>query len=339
VAISLREQGYAYDFFIHHNLERYTGHSFRHNLPSIIYVPVLLVGLLPWAVYLPAVFSRYFPRRWRNRAERPELLMLWLTAIVTVVFFSFSGTKLPGYILPAFPPLAVLTGALVAEWSASGQSDKQMSNGARSLMSAILIILAVLTGAEIWMGCIDFWIVIPVGVSGLAVWQMAYSIRRDRRRGFVVWAFSGIIIILLFAFGHTAMTVYESMSGRALARLVTPDMVMEGKFCFLPNRVPSFTLYAGLTKTEKLGKVSSGGIKKLMEQMAGESRVYCFVSGKKSFEELKKEAVCPMYVLGQNANHWLVTNRPSAGNVLMSLPLQNGRTGPTGLVGPDQTGR
>ena len=198
LAISLREPGYAYDFFIHHNLRRYTGHSFRHNLPGIIYVPVLLVGLLPWAVYLPAVVSRYFPRRWCNRAERPELLMLWLTAIVIVVFFSFSGTKLLGYILPAIPPLAVLTGALIAEWIESVHPDRKMNRAGQALTFTILITLLVVTGAEIWLGCIDFWIVIPAGVSGLALWQMGYAIRRDRRRGFVVWAFRGIIIILLF---------------------------------------------------------------------------------------------------------------------------------------------
>jgi len=135
------------------------------------------------------------------------------------------------------------------------------------------------------------------------------------------------------------MTVYELLSARVLARLVPPDTVEESEFYFLPNRVPSFTLYAGLTKTEKLGKVSSEGIKKLMERMAGESRVYCFVSGRKSFEEIKKSNIHPIYIIGRSRDRWLITNRPSAGDVLMSLPLRNGRTGLTGLVGPDQSGR
>lgn len=339
VAISLREPGYAYDFFIHHNLERYAGYSFKHHWPGIIYIPIVLAGLLPWTVYLPAVFARYFPRRWRSRAERPELLMLWLTVIVIVVFFSFSGTKLPSYILPAIPPLAVLTGTLIAEWIEPAHPDRKMSVAAGAFTFTVLMILLVLTGAEIWLGCIDPWIVVPAGVGGLAVWRMAEAIRRDQRRGFVVWAFGGIIIILLFVFGHTAMRGYELLSARVLARLVPPDTVAESRFCFLPNRVPSFILYTGITKTEKLGRASSESIKRLMELMAGESRVYCFVSGTKNFEEVKKANVHPIYVLGRIADHWLITNRPAAGNKSMSPQLQESHIAPTNLATPDQNGR
>ena len=38
----------------------------------------------------------------------PEFLVLW--AFIPIVFFSFSQSKLPGYILPAIPPIAILTG-------------------------------------------------------------------------------------------------------------------------------------------------------------------------------------------------------------------------------------
>src|SRR6185312_7089252 len=38
----------------------------------------------------------------------PEFLVLW--TLIPIVFFSFSKSKLPGYILPSIPPIAVLTG-------------------------------------------------------------------------------------------------------------------------------------------------------------------------------------------------------------------------------------
>ena len=38
----------------------------------------------------------------------PEFLVLW--ALIPIVFFSFSQSKLPGYILPSLPPITILTG-------------------------------------------------------------------------------------------------------------------------------------------------------------------------------------------------------------------------------------
>src|SRR6202042_2304508 len=38
----------------------------------------------------------------------PEFLVLW--AFIPIIFFSFSESKLPGYILPSIPPITILTG-------------------------------------------------------------------------------------------------------------------------------------------------------------------------------------------------------------------------------------
>ena len=42
----------------------------------------------------------------------PEFLVLW--ALIPIVFFSFSQSKLPGYILPSIPPITILTGDYIA---------------------------------------------------------------------------------------------------------------------------------------------------------------------------------------------------------------------------------
>jgi 4-amino-4-deoxy-L-arabinose transferase-like glycosyltransferase len=93
-------------FFIHEHFQRYTSGVHQRGAPWWFFVPQLLVGLLPWLALWPgmAVLA------WREpKAEelRPlHLLAAWAVAIF--VFFSASGSKLPGYILPVLPALAVL---------------------------------------------------------------------------------------------------------------------------------------------------------------------------------------------------------------------------------------
>ncbi len=101
-------------FFVEHNLERYTSNMFHHPQPFWYYLPVLVLGLAPWTVLAGAAFVDAL-RRWRGRlikpgeAENNFLVFLTVWAVVPIVFFSLSGAKLPGYILPAMPAWTLLT--------------------------------------------------------------------------------------------------------------------------------------------------------------------------------------------------------------------------------------
>jgi 4-amino-4-deoxy-L-arabinose transferase-like glycosyltransferase len=91
-------------FFLNHNLERFTSTVHNHPGSILYYVPVLLGGLFPWSgLVLPALFS-IRPRR----SAADLFLCLWL--LLPLLFFSAAGSKLPGYILPCLPPLAILAG-------------------------------------------------------------------------------------------------------------------------------------------------------------------------------------------------------------------------------------
>ena len=86
-------------FFLNHNLQRFTSEVHGHPQPFYFYLPVLLLLLFPWSfILIPALRGRY------TRSE--QLTLLW--AVVPFVFFSLSGSKLPVYILPMIPPLALL---------------------------------------------------------------------------------------------------------------------------------------------------------------------------------------------------------------------------------------
>jgi 4-amino-4-deoxy-L-arabinose transferase-like glycosyltransferase len=88
-------------FFVNQNIERFTTTIHGHGRPFYFYLPVLLLLTFPWTFVLISALRRTFGKN--------EQLMLWW-AVVPFVFFSLSGSKLPGYILPMVPPIALLLG-------------------------------------------------------------------------------------------------------------------------------------------------------------------------------------------------------------------------------------
>jgi 4-amino-4-deoxy-L-arabinose transferase-like glycosyltransferase len=88
-------------FFINQNIERFTSTIHGHGRPFYFFLPVLLLLTFPWTFVMISALRRTFGKN--------EQVMLWW-AVVPFVFFSFSGSKLPGYILPMVPPIALLLG-------------------------------------------------------------------------------------------------------------------------------------------------------------------------------------------------------------------------------------
>lgn len=98
-------------FFIQHHFARYFSNKYHHPQPIYFYFVVLVLLTLPWTAYL--VDALLNVRRWRWSEAGPInklrlLALAWL--VMPVVFFSFSGSKLPGYILPVLPAASLLIG-------------------------------------------------------------------------------------------------------------------------------------------------------------------------------------------------------------------------------------
>ena len=102
IAVSLRNPGFAEFFFIHEHFARYTSGVHQRGGAWWYFVPILLVGLMPWSSALAWLLN---PGRDAQRGAR-ALLLAWSGLVF--VFFSLSGSKLPSYILPMFPALGLL---------------------------------------------------------------------------------------------------------------------------------------------------------------------------------------------------------------------------------------
>ncbi len=124
IEVQRRNPNFLRVFLLQHNLERFATDRYRHGQALWYYLPVVLLALLPWAVLSVAALVaaiRESLAEWRARRAKghyrgfqragdafPEFLVIW--ALLPILFFTFSDSKLPGYILPSIPPLTVLTG-------------------------------------------------------------------------------------------------------------------------------------------------------------------------------------------------------------------------------------
>ena len=90
-------------FFFKHNIDRFQGAMEQHGGNIFYYVPVLLLGLLPYTTVLISTLMRI---KTIIKDDLSLFLMLWFGFVF--VFFSLSGTKLPHYIVYGFAPLIIL---------------------------------------------------------------------------------------------------------------------------------------------------------------------------------------------------------------------------------------
>jgi 4-amino-4-deoxy-L-arabinose transferase-like glycosyltransferase len=102
-------------FFIYEHYTRFTTKVHGRYQPWYYFVPVLLLGMMPWTLLMFDTLLRAW--KWgaaRARSFSPErFLLVWI--VFVYVFFSVSGSKLPSYLLPMFPALALLMGRHFAE--------------------------------------------------------------------------------------------------------------------------------------------------------------------------------------------------------------------------------
>jgi 4-amino-4-deoxy-L-arabinose transferase-like glycosyltransferase len=107
VALSLARPDFPYYGLVKESLTRFTSSAeFRRGGPFYYYIPVIAAVFFPWSVLLPEMLVRGWRRR--STAVRADA-MLAIFAIVVVIFFSISKSKLPGYVLPGIVALGVLT--------------------------------------------------------------------------------------------------------------------------------------------------------------------------------------------------------------------------------------
>jgi 4-amino-4-deoxy-L-arabinose transferase-like glycosyltransferase len=219
-------------FFLKHNVGRFLKPMESHSGPFYYYLLVLLPGFYPWAVFLPQAVAGAIKAR--NLDDRfpgfLKLQVIW--AAVIFLFFSVSSTKLPNYILPSFPALALLTGAWVDSLAGTsgsgfrGRSVSWMLNLLPALFFPALIIAVLKIRAP---GLINLsWLAVPMAAAVL-IGMLLHWLRMAPSSVFRVAAYAtavGTLCIYVFLLPRLEHLRMAPRLGRAIAQASAPGDIV-----------------------------------------------------------------------------------------------------------------
>jgi 4-amino-4-deoxy-L-arabinose transferase-like glycosyltransferase len=210
-----RAQGQAFVdvFLLDHNVRRFTSTIHRHPGPPWYYVPVLLGGLFPWTGLLVPALAQV-----RARRDRADLFVLsWL--VLPLLFFSAAGSKLPGYILPCLPPLALWMGRAAERMARAERATPEdaltrrvmalVTLGFSALVAALPLVLA-RQGEPLWR------LTVPLAAWSLMVgWMFSRRLGRDPDGALRLLRVGAAGLLLLLALAAPPL-LEKRESGRAL---------------------------------------------------------------------------------------------------------------------------
>src|SRR5262245_43827954 len=190
-------------FFFEHNLGRATATMENHNGTIFFYPLAILVGFFPWSVFaLPLVIDIVLQLRRRNCFHAGYLLAVcWIG--VYVVLFSLARTKLPSYVTPCYPALALLAGNYIDRWSRQSAAVAGrwliaafacLALTGIGIAAAVPIAVKDILPGEEWLGLIGL---VPIAGGIVCI---AFALIRSYRAAAGSFAFTAITFTaLLFA--------------------------------------------------------------------------------------------------------------------------------------------
>ncbi|PYT07180.1 MAG: hypothetical protein DMF60_07630 [Acidobacteria bacterium] len=215
----IMRHGWAFieEFFIRHHFERYTTNEFGHPQPVYFFLLVALAGTAPWMFFLIPALSRLRSLKPRDNIRDSIMTLAWVWVAVPLLFFSVSESKLPGYILPIFPALAIIIGSEV----------ERVWMGDRN--RALRVVLWVTALALVGMGAgflvylhresvsLNGWRAAVAGMPlGLAL-VSAVALAAHKQRALIAGAAGMVVVIVLASVILLFPTLRDEVSLKALS--------------------------------------------------------------------------------------------------------------------------
>ena len=206
----LTNEGFGSEHFIRHHFQRFLDPA-HHERPFWYYVPSLLLELLPWPLLLVAL-----GQRWRSWTGTERFLMFF--SMLCFVFFSIARAKLPTYLLPILPTMAVVLGRQLLLTASSLAAKERLRWGILLTSLAILIAVSFRSYGFQWAlkegtTGIDY-LVLAVALLIVLMMSVVYFRRVELPRFSNAWRWGFIILvagIVTFSITHRAIPDYAQL--------------------------------------------------------------------------------------------------------------------------------
>ncbi|MFH1422115.1 MAG: glycosyltransferase family 39 protein [Planctomycetota bacterium] len=271
IAISLCNEGFLQFYFIREHLMRYTTEISRRPGHPLLFTILLTGGMLPWSVLLPGsvVFT--------IKEKLKPLTFLSIFTGFLLLFFSFSSSKLPGYILPAIAPCGILCGySFDRLFLQKRETDKRLRK--IIIILAAIILITVITGAAI------------VGITHIAG-RKGIGLNTQDILTFMIPLAVGIILSFIFVKMKRAELAFASLFAGTMVLLIL--IIMNVK-TFEPR-------YANKNIAEELNK-----------NLTHESRIYVYATRFETFASISFYTGRRLIIVGEHRNSELEYGRLAA---------------------------
>jgi len=229
VAVSYANPEFPHFFFIHEHFERFTSDVHGRTKSNWYFFAVFAIGAMPW------LFSALNglikpPFSWRAEAGKFEASrLLWVYAIFVFFFFSISHSKLPAYILPMFPALALLVGENMS------RRKHFIADGIIAIVLAGVIFIFFIWQADntaklgrlaTHLPLFRPWIIataVLTGVAGIAT----QLLKRQRNLAISIFALCALLGVQMLSWGYQSIS--ELRSSKAMAEAIQSYIAKSGK--------------------------------------------------------------------------------------------------------------
>jgi 4-amino-4-deoxy-L-arabinose transferase-like glycosyltransferase len=305
LAVSLRNPDFARYFFIELNFGSFLSEEGHHPEPLHYYLPILLAGFFPWSFFLPAALVRAWQRKGEDTNGGTLFLLLW--AGLYFAFFSAAESKLPTYILPVFPPLALLLGRLWQELATAPTSRLR-----KAVLWSFAPFLALPAGVILWVQTHPLPLTELAARYGLALEKAASPLVvlifglgaafvlvlvRRTRAGFAGVALSfAMCVALFFAFIVPVMNLHRS--SREMALELDKLLPAGEPMLHYSSTRDSARFYTDRPQQQIRSKKELDGL------LSTDARVYCVISASR-YREMGLQAP----IVYQRGRDLLISNR------------------------------
>ncbi|MGC2191223.1 MAG: hypothetical protein WA751_02700 [Candidatus Dormiibacterota bacterium] len=262
-------------YFFQNVVSRVTSDVETGGRPIYYYPPMLAAGMGAWAPLAALAVVRSWKQIWHSADSPERLAVTWV--VVGVVGFSLSTTKLPWYVGPVYPGLALLVVAYLRRLPAElgFAPSKGQEAGGRSSAAVVGVVALVGVGLGLWPVPRPAWTLLVCAVVGAAAIVVEVSGARHGggatppagRRRLAAYGLAGVILVamgraLIFPLSPGAPGFAENLQPEpaavpeaAIAKLAARDPSVP--LALLVSTTPTLIFYSGRSQVAVYTSVES----------------------------------------------------------------------------------
>ena len=250
VAVSAANDEFFHFFFIQEHIERFVTRMHGRYHPLWYFLPILAMGFSPWIVSLAPSLATAWRAAPASGFRPARFLLVW--AVMVFAFFSVSSSKLPSYILPIFPALAIL---VALHFTRAGRALIAAQAAAYAVLGLAIALLApqVLRAATDDLPAALLLRYVPwIELAGMALFALAglsayFAWRRETIASTAALAAGGLLCTLALLLGHE--TLSPAYSAYHIVQKIRPAVKADVPFYSVDTFDHTFPFYLGRTVT------------------------------------------------------------------------------------------